>query len=61
MLNKRGKNMSGNYTTTITIQYKDTNDPLDLTFNNDKAARTVFHYAVSDNGLENVSIRKEWH
>ena len=53
--------MSENYTTTITIQYKDTNDTLDLTFNNDKDARTGFHYAVSDNGLENVSIRKEWH
>ncbi len=53
--------MSENYTTTITIQYKDTNDSLDLAFDNDKDARTVFHYAVADKGLENVSIKKEWH
>ena len=53
--------MSENYTTTITIKFEDTNDSLDLAFDNDKDARKVFHYAVSDKGLEDVSIRKEWH
>ena len=61
MLNKRGKNMSENYTTVITINFEDTNDTLDLAFDNDKDARKVFHRAVEDKGLENVSIRKEWH
>ncbi len=53
--------MSENYTTIITINFEDTNDTLDLAFDNDKDARKVFHRAVEDKGLENVSIRKEWH
>ena len=52
--------MSENYTTIITIRDKDTNDILNLAYDNDKEARTAFHNAVSEKGLENVSVRKEF-
>ena len=53
--------MNENYTTTITIRDKDTNDILNLAYDNDKEARIAFHNAVSEKGLGNVSVRKEWH
>ena len=53
--------MSEKYTTIITIRDKDTNDILNLAYDNDKEARTAFHNAVSEKGLEYVSVRKEFY
>tara|TARA_Y100001938_G_C7872037_1_gene320786 strand:+ start:162 stop:347 length:186 start_codon:yes stop_codon:yes gene_type:complete len=61
MLNKRGKNMSENYITIIEITDENTNDTLHLAYDDDKLARKAFHNAVSEKGLEYVSVRKEWH
>lgn len=43
----------------LTIRYKDTNDTLNLTFDNEKEARKAFHNSVSTYGHDSVSITKE--
>ena len=53
--------MSENYTTIITIRDKDTNDILNLAYDNDKEARKAFHNSVSEYGLEYVSVKKEFY
>ena len=53
--------MSENYITIIEITDADTNDTLHLAYDDDKLARKAFHNAVSEKGLEYVSVRKEWH
>ena len=53
--------MSENYTTIITIRDKDTNDILNLAYDNDKEARHIFHSSVSKYGLEYVSVKKEFY
>jgi len=43
----------------ITIRDRDTNDILNLTYDNEKEARKAFHNSVLTHGLEFVTVTKE--
>ena len=43
----------------LTIRDRDTNDILNLTYDNEKEARKAFHNSVSTHGHELVKIRVE--